>query len=253
MKPYIKYQYENGLFYHTIITILYHITFLFGIIYYGFSLTAISIILLAYFLSLLSEEIALHRYYTHNSFETNKEYLIFLLSVVCSFGPPIWFVGTHKLHHKYSDTEKDPHSPRFKSPISVWLSYWNHYKIPFSLIKPLCKDRKQILLMRYYIPLWISLWFISLFLFPFFTCFFCGGLTVVYHLVMAVNVISHINDENKTYPEAHGSNNKLLVLLTFGAANHNIHHKYPGRYIQNPNGEFDLVGLIIKYMFAKTA
>ena len=153
MKPYINYQFNNGLFYHTIITILYHATFLFGIVYYGFSFSAVAIILFAYLLSLLSEEIALHRYYTHNSFETNKEYLIFLLSTICSLGPTIWYVGTHKLHHKFSDTEKDPHSPRFQNPILVWLGYWKHYKIPFSLVKSLCRDNKQLILMRYYIQI----------------------------------------------------------------------------------------------------
>jgi len=29
-----------------------------------------------------------------------------------TFGDPIWFAGKHRIHHKYSDTERDVHSPK---------------------------------------------------------------------------------------------------------------------------------------------
>lgn len=54
-----------------------------------------------------------HRLLSHNSFKTNK--LIEYIGVtLCSFGnngSPATWAGVHINHHKYTDTDKDPHTP----------------------------------------------------------------------------------------------------------------------------------------------
>jgi stearoyl-CoA desaturase (delta-9 desaturase) len=248
----MNYQFKNGFLYHSYFILINHLLFGLGLYFYGIGIYQVSVFLLSYFVSVLGEEIGLHRYYTHRSFETTKfkENIILILSMLSAIGPVIWFVGTHRLHHKYSDTGRDPHSPYHISPLSVWICKWKKYKIPYSLIKDLCKDKKQIYAIRYYHLFWACIWIFGLLLAPCFTCFFCGGISMTYNVIMAVNTIGHMSENGKTYQVA-GCDNKILAFLTAGAANHNTHHRYPSKYDQNINGKFDLVGIIIKKFFIK--
>jgi len=55
-----------------------------------------------------------HRLLTHRSFKTPKvvEYFLTILGTLNWQGGPIQWVGTHRIHHKHSDGEHDPHSPQ---------------------------------------------------------------------------------------------------------------------------------------------
>lgn len=54
-----------------------------------------------------------HRLLSHRSFKVPKflEYFIVSGGYLAFEGSPIFWVSTHRLHHKYSDQEGDPHSP----------------------------------------------------------------------------------------------------------------------------------------------
>jgi len=55
-----------------------------------------------------------HRLLTHRSFKTPKWFEYFLTTIACLAwqGGPVQWVGIHRLHHKHSDSELDPHSPK---------------------------------------------------------------------------------------------------------------------------------------------
>ena len=55
-----------------------------------------------------------HRLLTHRSFKCPKwfEYVLTFFGCLAWQGGPIQWVGTHRIHHKHSDKEKDPHSPK---------------------------------------------------------------------------------------------------------------------------------------------
>ncbi len=55
-----------------------------------------------------------HRLLTHRSFKTPKwfEYFLTLCACLAWQGGPVQWVGMHRIHHKHSDKEKDPHSPK---------------------------------------------------------------------------------------------------------------------------------------------
>ncbi len=55
-----------------------------------------------------------HRLLSHRSYKVPKwfEYLIVMGGYLAFEGSPIFWVTTHRLHHRYSDQEGDPHSPR---------------------------------------------------------------------------------------------------------------------------------------------
>lgn len=75
-----------------------------------------------WYLSLFFQTFFLHRYASHKMFKMNKitEKICFLLTFLTqgtSFLHPAGYAMMHRNHHKYSDTEKDPHSPIFFNSI----------------------------------------------------------------------------------------------------------------------------------------
>ena len=82
-------------------------------------MTAILIFfLLHWFLSLFFHSFFLHRYASHQMYTANKvwEKIFYFLTWFVqgsSFLIPRAYAVMHRMHHEYSDTEKDPHSPHF--------------------------------------------------------------------------------------------------------------------------------------------
>jgi stearoyl-CoA desaturase (Delta-9 desaturase) len=79
----------------------------------------ILIFLLAHlYLSLFCQTFFLHRYASHKMFTMNKFwerffYFFTFLTQGSSFLNPRAYAILHRMHHAYSDTNKDPHSPHF--------------------------------------------------------------------------------------------------------------------------------------------
>ncbi len=69
-------------------------------------------------LSVFCQTFFLHRYGAHRMFSMSPrvEKFFYLLTYICqgpSFLHPRGYAILHRMHHAYSDTEKDPHSPHF--------------------------------------------------------------------------------------------------------------------------------------------
>ncbi len=75
-----------------------------------------------WYLSLFSQTFFQHRYAAHGAFTMTKfwERFFFLFSYITqgsSYMSPRAYAIMHRMHHAYTDTEKDPHSPSFSSNI----------------------------------------------------------------------------------------------------------------------------------------
>jgi fatty-acid desaturase len=70
-----------------------------------------------------------HRLLTHRSFKTPKwfEYLLTTIACLAWQGGPVQWVGIHRLHHKHSDEELDPHTPKhgFTWAHMLWCMHRN--------------------------------------------------------------------------------------------------------------------------------
>jgi sn-1 stearoyl-lipid 9-desaturase len=55
-----------------------------------------------------------HRLLTHRGYRTPKwvEYFLTFCGTLSLEGGPIFWVATHRIHHRFTDQEGDPHSPR---------------------------------------------------------------------------------------------------------------------------------------------
>lgn len=62
----------------------------------------------------LGIEVGFHRLFSHGQFETYTpiRYALALLGTLSGYGPLVYWCGSHYLHHKYTDTERDPTAPR---------------------------------------------------------------------------------------------------------------------------------------------
>lgn len=71
-----------------------------------------------WYLSLFFQTFFLHRYSSHKMFTMSKfwERVFYILTFIfqgSSFLNPRAYAIMHRMHHTYSDTDKDPHSPHF--------------------------------------------------------------------------------------------------------------------------------------------
>lgn len=86
-----------------------------------------------WFLSLFFQTFFLHRYSSHKMFKMSHFwekffYLATFLAQGSSFLNPRAYAIMHRMHHAYSDTEKDPHSPHFfKDVIGLMIKTKNIY------------------------------------------------------------------------------------------------------------------------------
>ena len=230
-----------------------HVIAIGGLYYYGLSWAAGLVMAIGYMTAIVSSEVGLHRYFSHRSFETTKfgENFLLFLSFFCYLGPSIWYVGTHRLHHRYADTPKDPHTPIHNHPLKIWIFWWKDFTIPTKYVMDLCRDKRHIFIIRNYFYILAVIDTTMFLISPFFACFFLTGTVLFYHGLMAVNVIGHLNQKHKTYSDAPASDIVALSFITFGTGNHNTHHKHYDVYHQSMDGKFDLMGILIKKVFLK--
>jgi stearoyl-CoA desaturase (delta-9 desaturase) len=85
---------------------------------------AVCIFLYAIVYSLIGNNIALHRYFTHGHFKVSRpvEWFFLWIGSTIGLGDPLSYAITHIVHHKHPDTEFDPHGPvRGKRAWLIWF------------------------------------------------------------------------------------------------------------------------------------
>jgi len=100
-------------------------------------IAALSFFIGHWYLSLFSQTFFLHRYSAHKMFTMNKfwEKFFYFLTYVSqgsSYLNPRSYAILHRMHHAYSDTERDPHSPHHNE--NVFTMMWKTKEIYNSLL-----------------------------------------------------------------------------------------------------------------------
>jgi len=106
--------------------------------------------------SMIGNNIALHRYFTHAHFKVAKpvEYFFLWTGSMIGLGEPLSYAMTHIIHHKHSDTKYDPHGPqRGKRSWLIWFQKTVDPKETPVFSKHIAQlGRKYGLLHKFYIP-----------------------------------------------------------------------------------------------------
>lgn len=178
-----------------------------------------------------------HRLLTHRSFKAPKwlEYFLTALGTMSVQDDAIRWVATHRIHHAFTETERDPHStkPGFWWAQIGWVLFGtaqDHDQKTLQKYTPdLMKDKVHVALSKYfYVPIIVSA----------FILFAIGGWGMVFwgvfvrvvvgwHTTWFVNSLSHIYGDKPYETTDDSTNNWFVAILTFGEGWHNNHHAFP--------------------------
>lgn len=178
-----------------------------------------------------------HRLLTHRGFKTPKwlEYTLTILGMLALQSGAISWVTTHRLHHAFTETDKDPHSP-------TKGLYWAHIgwifqgtaqlqsEATMTRYSPdLMKDGVHRFFNKYY---WVVPVIAGGILFA------IGGWSMVlwgiflrtvfgWHSTWLVNSATHTWGTRRFESRDTSTNNGWIAAITFGEGWHNNHHTYP--------------------------
>jgi stearoyl-CoA desaturase (delta-9 desaturase) len=178
-----------------------------------------------------------HRLLTHRSYKVPRviEYFLTICATLALEGGPIFWVGTHRIHHQHSDKEGDPHSPRHGAWWAhiLWMVFGKGYHNETKLMGRYAPDLNRDAFHRWINTWhWVPLTVLGLGLLAF------GGVgvmlwgiflrvTVGHHVTWAVNSITHMYGARRFQTRDDSTNNWWVALLTFGEGWHNNHHAHP--------------------------
>ncbi|TWT67602.1 Fatty acid desaturase [Posidoniimonas polymericola] len=222
-----------------------------------FSWSGVTLAVLGYYwIGAIGINLGYHRMLTHRGFITPKwlEHTIAILGV-CNLqdGPARW-VAIHRMHHQFSDEQRDPHSPLvdFLWGHLNWLVYQNSYLASADFYdryaRDLLKDRFYMKLEKNLMWFWVyvihgALFYgVGLAVGWAYTGGFSGGVQLgmswlvwgvfvrtvaVWHVTWAVNSVTHLWGYRNYETKDQSKNSWWVALLTSGEGWHNNHHATP--------------------------
>ena len=243
---------------YTIALTLVHLLALLAFIPWLFSWTGVALILVGHLtFGMMGITIGYHRLLTHQGFTCPKwfEYTLAVLGICCLQDSPARWVAIHRVHHKHSDEQPDPHSPlvTFLWGHMAWLFFKNRDHLRVGnferYVRDLLRDPFYLALERN--ALWLGIYIAHALAFLVLgfgvgyawpaegmTRWMSGlqfGLSVlvwgvfvrtvvVLHGTWAVNSLSHTFGYQNYATGEHSRNNWLVALLSHGEGWHNNHH-----------------------------
>lgn len=216
--------------------VAFHFGFVFALTSPSFKLVMLS--LCVWFVSLCPGIGAgFHRLLTHRGFKTSKavEYALSVCGCLALQGSPIWWVATHRAHHKFSDhAGLDPHTPNDGGMWAHmgWLITKTRFQDPeiITIYAPdLLKYGFHRWLRKFF---WLPITVLGLTLWWFWNWQallwgICVPVVVSWHSTWLVNSATHMWGSRRFETRDNSRNNWWVAILTFGEGWHNNHHAYP--------------------------
>lgn len=203
---------------------------------------------LHWYISLFSQTFFLHRYGAHNMFTMNKRwekffYVFTWLTQGSSYLSPYAYAVLHRLHHAHTDTEEDPHSPKYEKGLFPLM--WKTWKI----YRAISLDQKEVpAKFKTNVPRWNSfdkfagsvysrLFWVAVYvtLYIIFAPSLWWFLLLPIHFFMGpihgaiINYFAHKYGYRNFDLEDTSVNFLPVDVLMMGESYHNNHHKYISR------------------------
>jgi stearoyl-CoA desaturase (Delta-9 desaturase) len=223
-----------------------------------------------WYLSLFCQTFFLHRYSAHKMFTMNKFwekffYLLTYLSQGSSYLSPRAYAILHRMHHAYSDNEKDPHSPHHTKNVftMMWKTKDLYNAVLSRKVKPESRFERDYPVWEFLEKLgdsWLSRasWGVLYVLFyvlafVYFDMHWAFFLLLPIHFLMGpvhgaiVNWSGHKYGYQNYDNNDQSKNSLLFDFLMMGELFQNNHHKLPMRVnFATKWFEFDPTYLVIK-------
>jgi len=198
-----------------------------------FTWAAVAVCAATFWLRMFAVTAGYHRYFSHRSFKTNRafQFILALLGTSAVQKGVLWWASTHRLHHKFSDTENDVHSPIQRG---FW---WSHVGWILSNDYDQTDLKRVPDLARYPELCWLNDHFLVPPVALAVGLFLLGGMswlvwgffvstTLLWHSSFTINSLAHVFGSRRYQTEDTSRNNLWLALLTMGEGWHNNHHHY---------------------------
>ncbi len=174
-----------------------------------------------------------HRYFAHRSYKTSR-WFQFVLAWIASMSIQkgvLWWAGLHRVHHRWSDTPRDLHSPKQRGLFYAhvgWIVSPEHDETDLSLIPDFAKYPE----LR-----WLNTWYWVPALVMAAACYAFDGArgmvwgagvstVLLWHGTFTINSLSHTWGSRRYETTDTSRNNFFLALITLGEGWHNNHHHY---------------------------
>ena len=226
--------------------ILLHIACL-SVFWVGVSWFAVIFMLMFYVLRMFSITAFFHRYLSHKTFQTSRpvQFIFILIGTMSAQRGPLWWAAHHRYHHRFTDTEQDPHS----STHGFWYSHvgWFLNEQNFNIRKEVIKDW-----LKYPELIWLDRFSLPVVLLTAFGIYALGewlstampalatsgpqllvwgfviSTVLLIHATLSINSLAHLYGRRDFETDDNSRNNLWLSIITLGEGWHNNHHYYAG-------------------------
>lgn len=171
-----------------------------------------------------------HRYFSHRSYRMGRvpQFLMAFGGTTAVQKGPLWWASHHRLHHRFSDTDDDVHSPRdgFWWSHVGWILSTKYKTTDLSTIKDFASFPELRLLERFS---WVGPWSLAV------ACLLIGGwgglfvgfflsTVLLWHGTFLVNSVTHLFGRRRFATSDTSRNSMIIALITGGEGWHNNHH-----------------------------
>jgi len=200
------------------------------------SLGLVGLAVASHYLRMLGITAGLHRHMAHRAFETNRpvRFVLAGLATMAMQKGPLWWAGTHVLHHRLADREGDPHSPArdgfYHAHIGWFLdsTRWDRVDPENPVVKHFSRYPEIRWLDAYFgvPPLLLAIGLFALGGLRWLVWGFCVPTVTLAHATFAINSVNHMVGSRRFETPDDSRNNAATALLTLGEGWHNNHHRY---------------------------
>jgi fatty-acid desaturase len=202
-----------------------------------------------------------HRLHTHRGYKTSKafEYFLAVCGTLTLEGGPIFWVATHRVHHKHSDHEGDPHTPHDGGfwAHAGWILFGDSNHNNTAVMSKYAPDLSADPFYR-----WLNTYHFMTVVVVGLVLLAVGGWSMVgwgiflrivfgLHATWLVNSATHMWGTRRFATRDDSRNSWWVALLTFGEGWHNNHHAHP---VSARHGlawyEFDVSWITLKLLNA---
>lgn len=173
-----------------------------------------------------------HRLLSHKSYTAPRWWQVFgtVAATLGGTGSSIAWVSVHRAHHRFTDTERDPHCPHHQGFWRVqFLSMF--YQPNIKYVPDLLRDSFHVAMHKYY---WAvhAVYAAILFAIDPFAVIYAWLIpsVILWHAGSGVNTLGHAWGWQDHAGKDTSTNHPVLGILMWGEGWHNNHHAFPADY-----------------------
>ncbi len=215
------------------IQIVTAILFVIGMFHFEISLNDFIVsILFFYIYSIIGVSMMLHRFYSHKYFEFKYkivEHIFSLIAIMSGRGSPLGWTYMHMLHHAYSDSNRDPHSPNTIGFRLIGFKYKENSDDTGKtfLVRRLLTKHQQLIHNYYFYIIIFVLALIAIIDIKLVYITWVIPILILQCSQNSFNYFAHKYGYVNYATKDQSKNNCWLWFLVFGDAWHNNHHGNP--------------------------